>query len=84
MDDLYRENILEHYKQPRNWGELETPDLEFEDNNPLCGDELKVQLEGRRGRAHRRRPLLRPRLRDLAGVGVDGLRGGRSGCRSTT
>ena len=45
MDDLYRENILEHYKQPRNWGELEDPDLEFEDNNPLCGDELKVQLK---------------------------------------
>ena len=45
MDDLYRENILEHYKQPRNFGELESPDLEFEDNNPLCGDELKVQLK---------------------------------------
>ena len=44
MDDLYRENILEHYKQPRNFGELPDPDLEFEDNNPLCGDELKVQL----------------------------------------
>ena len=50
MDDLYRENILEHYKQPRNFGELEVPDLEFEDNNPLCGDELKVQLQGRRRR----------------------------------
>jgi len=45
MDDLYRENILDHYKQPHNWGELEDPDLEFEDNNPLCGDELKVQLK---------------------------------------
>ena len=44
MDELYRENILEHYKQPRNFGELDDPDLEFEDNNPLCGDELKVQL----------------------------------------
>ena len=49
MDDLYRENILEHYKQPRNWTpphpELEDPDLEFEDYNPLCGDELKVQIK---------------------------------------
>jgi nitrogen fixation protein NifU and related proteins len=45
MDDLYRENILEHYKQPHNWGELEDPDLEFEDFNPLCGDELKVQIK---------------------------------------
>jgi nitrogen fixation NifU-like protein len=48
MDDLYRENILDHYKQPHHWsppGEaLDDPDLEFEDNNPLCGDELKVQL----------------------------------------
>ena len=44
MDDLYRENILEHYKQPRNFGELADPDLEFEDNNPLCGDELTVML----------------------------------------
>jgi nitrogen fixation NifU-like protein len=45
MDDLYRENILEHYKQPHNWGELPDADLEFEDFNPLCGDELKVQLK---------------------------------------
>jgi nitrogen fixation NifU-like protein len=45
MDDLYRENILEHYKRPHNWGELEDPDLEFFDSNPLCGDELRVQLK---------------------------------------
>ena len=45
MDDVYREYILEHYKHPHNWGELEAADLEFEDNNPLCGDELKVQLK---------------------------------------
>jgi nitrogen fixation NifU-like protein len=49
MDDLYRENILDHYKQPRNFSppapEIEAPDLEFEDFNPLCGDELKVQLK---------------------------------------
>ncbi len=45
MDELYRENILDHYKQPHNWGELPEPDLEFEDFNPLCGDELKVQIK---------------------------------------
>jgi nitrogen fixation NifU-like protein len=45
MDDLYREQILEHYKRPHHWGELEDPDLEFFDSNPLCGDELKVQLK---------------------------------------
>jgi nitrogen fixation protein NifU and related proteins len=44
MDDLYREYILEHYKHPHNWGELPEADLEFEDSNPLCGDELRVQL----------------------------------------
>jgi nitrogen fixation protein NifU and related proteins len=44
MDDLYREQILEHYKRPHNWGTLDDPDLEYEDNNPLCGDELKVQI----------------------------------------
>ena len=44
MDELYREQILEHYKRPHNWGELDAPDLQAEDHNPLCGDELKVQL----------------------------------------
>jgi nitrogen fixation NifU-like protein len=45
MDDqLYREYILEHYKRPHNWGELEHPDLQAQDLNPLCGDELQVQL----------------------------------------
>jgi nitrogen fixation protein NifU and related proteins len=45
MDDLYRENILQHYKSPHHWGELADPDLEADDFNPLCGDELKVQLK---------------------------------------
>jgi nitrogen fixation protein NifU and related proteins len=48
MDELYRENILDHYKHPHNWSppgaELERADLEFHDLNPLCGDELAVQL----------------------------------------
>ena len=48
MDDLYRENILDHYKHPHNWSPPESPldhvDLEFSDLNPLCGDELTVQL----------------------------------------
>ena len=45
MDDLYRENILQHYKSPHHWGELPDADLEADDLNPLCGDELKVQLK---------------------------------------
>jgi nitrogen fixation protein NifU and related proteins len=44
MDDLYRDNILDHYKRPHNWGELDHADLEAHDLNPLCGDELRVQL----------------------------------------
>src|SRR5213082_3887209 len=55
MDDLYRENILEHYKRPHNWSppapELQRVDLQFHDLNPLCGDELTVKLavgEGQR------------------------------------
>jgi nitrogen fixation protein NifU and related proteins len=44
MDDLYRDNILDHYQHPPNWGELDSADLEAEDLNPLCGDELRVQL----------------------------------------
>jgi nitrogen fixation protein NifU and related proteins len=42
MDDLYRENILDHYKRPRNFGRPEEFDLEFEDTNPFCGDEQHV------------------------------------------
>jgi nitrogen fixation NifU-like protein len=48
MDELYRENILDHYKHPHNWSPpapaLERADLEYHDLNPLCGDELTVQL----------------------------------------
>jgi nitrogen fixation NifU-like protein len=48
MDELYRENILEHYKRPHNWSPpappIDSPDLEFRDFNPLCGDELTVQI----------------------------------------
>jgi nitrogen fixation NifU-like protein len=44
MDELYRDYILEHYKEPQNFGELEPHDLEAHDVNPLCGDELGVHL----------------------------------------
>ncbi len=44
MDELYREQILEHYKRPHNFGRLADPDLEFEDNNPFCGDEQHVTM----------------------------------------
>jgi nitrogen fixation NifU-like protein len=50
MDALYRDYILEHYKNPRNFGELEPHDLEFHDHNPLCGDELGVHIVVEDGR----------------------------------
>ena len=45
MDELYRDQILEHYKRPHNFGPLEDFDLEFEDSNPFCGDEQHVFLK---------------------------------------
>jgi nitrogen fixation NifU-like protein len=44
MDELYRDQILEHYKRPHNFGHLDNADLEFEDTNPFCGDEQKVTI----------------------------------------
>ena len=44
MDALYRDFILDHYKNPRNFGELPEHDLDFHDHNPLCGDELGVHI----------------------------------------
>jgi nitrogen fixation protein NifU and related proteins len=49
-DELYRENILDHYKHPRNHGTLEHPDITFEDANPLCGDRLRMDFEIRDGK----------------------------------
>ena len=45
MEELYCEQILEHYKRPQNFGALEDPDLEFEDTNPFCGDEQHVTIK---------------------------------------
>jgi nitrogen fixation NifU-like protein len=50
MDELYRDYILEHYKNPKNFGELPEHDLEFHDKNPLCGDEMEVHIRVEDGR----------------------------------
>jgi nitrogen fixation NifU-like protein len=42
MEQLYREVILDHYKNPRGHGELENPDATAEGQNPLCGDEVSI------------------------------------------
>jgi len=44
MDQLYRDQILKHYKRPQNFGRLDDFDLDFEDNNPFCGDEQHVWI----------------------------------------
>ncbi|HNR01026.1 MAG TPA: SUF system NifU family Fe-S cluster assembly protein [Anaerolineaceae bacterium] len=44
MDDLYREIIIERYKNPAYRGELEPNDITFEDENPLCGDHIRIDL----------------------------------------
>lgn len=41
----YREYILDHYRDPRNYGTLEHPDVHSEDSNPLCGDQLAMDLQ---------------------------------------
>jgi nitrogen fixation NifU-like protein len=45
MDDLYREIILDHYRHPRHKGELENPSHTFQDDNPLCGDRIRIDLK---------------------------------------
>ena len=44
MDAMYAEEILDHYKHPRNFGQLDKPDIHVEANNPLCGDRLSMDL----------------------------------------
>ena len=44
MADLYREVILDHSRNPRNKGQLDPADFSYEDTNPLCGDEVRIDL----------------------------------------
>ncbi|NOJ28544.1 MAG: SUF system NifU family Fe-S cluster assembly protein [Nitrososphaeraceae archaeon] len=44
-DDIYREIILDHYRNPRNKGKIENPDVSIHDSNPLCGDEIDMFLK---------------------------------------
>ena len=45
MDDFYRENILDHYRHPRNKGRLENATHSHEENNPLCGDRVRFDIK---------------------------------------
>jgi nitrogen fixation protein NifU and related proteins len=44
-DDIYREIILDHYRNPRNKGKLPNADISIHDSNPLCGDEIDIHLK---------------------------------------
>lgn len=50
MSDLYRENILDHYGNPRNEGILENPDISHERQNPVCGDIVRLDIKLEDGR----------------------------------
>jgi nitrogen fixation NifU-like protein len=45
MDDLYREVIIDHYKNPSYRGHLDPHDIHFADNNPLCGDHIEITIQ---------------------------------------
>ncbi|UCF28006.1 MAG: SUF system NifU family Fe-S cluster assembly protein [Chloroflexota bacterium] len=44
MDDFYREIIIDRYQNPHHRGELDPHDITFEDSNPLCGDEIRIDV----------------------------------------
>jgi nitrogen fixation NifU-like protein len=48
-ENLYREIILDHYRNPRNKGTLDPADYTYEDTNPLCGDEVRIDLRVNNG-----------------------------------
>jgi len=48
--DIYKEIILDYYRNPRNFGDLPNPDVRVKDSNPLCGDVVEMQLKIRDGK----------------------------------
>jgi nitrogen fixation protein NifU and related proteins len=49
-DEIYKEIIMDHYKNPRNFGKMEGADFSAEDNNPLCGDHVEMAVRIAEGR----------------------------------
>jgi nitrogen fixation protein NifU and related proteins len=45
MAALYSEILLDHFRNPRNYGSLPSPDVAYEEFNPLCGDRIRIELE---------------------------------------
>ena len=48
-EEMYREHVLEHYRNPRNFGVLDPADVDATETNPLCGDEIRITLRVKRG-----------------------------------
>ena len=49
IDELYREEIMDHYQNPRNFGKIRDADVSYQDYNPVCGDEITMQLRMENG-----------------------------------
>jgi nitrogen fixation NifU-like protein len=45
MATLYSEVLLDHFRHPRNYGSLPSPDIAYEDVNPLCGDRIRIEVK---------------------------------------
>ncbi|MBS3132682.1 SUF system NifU family Fe-S cluster assembly protein [Candidatus Woesearchaeota archaeon] len=48
-EDMYKEELLEHYKKPQNYGKIRNCDAKYHDFNPVCGDEIEVYIKIRNG-----------------------------------
>ena len=89
VDELYRENILDHYKRPRHFGRPDSFDLDFEDTNPFCGDEQHVYIGSTTTAASTSVCVRGQGLRDLDRGDLDArprsspARPARSSCAST-
>lgn len=49
MSDMYTERLMDHYRNPRNKGHLESPDISAEEYNPLCGDRVTIEAQVKGG-----------------------------------
>ena len=78
MSDFYREVILDHYKNPRGHGAMESPDATAEGLNPLCGDEVTISVAlGEDGETIEEVKFEGRGLRDLPGGDLDADRDGQ-------
>ena len=68
MENLYREHILDHFRHPHNEGTLKDADVSWELDNPVCGDLVRFEAEGR---TSERVTVQGSWLCDLYGVGID-------------